>query len=306
MSTFRAEPPALRARLRHILREPLLHFLIAGIVLFVVYRALNPVSVERAASNEIRVTEDDLRQIAATWLAQGRPPPTPEQMKNLVEMKVREEIYFREAQALGLEKNDTIVKRRLAQKMEFLAEDLSDIGDPAPDELKAWFEKNAERFATAPRASFRHLYFSPDRRGARAREDAAQALEKIRGEASDSPIAVGLADAFMFQDYLGDRAFDQLAGIFGQGFAQSLFALAPGSWQGPIASGYGWHLVWIDAMEPSRIPAFEAVEPQVERDWVAERRAENKRKLYEALRARYEVILPEVLAGESSAPVKRP
>jgi peptidyl-prolyl cis-trans isomerase C len=306
MSTFRAEPSALRARLRLILREPLLHFLIAGLALFVVYRALNPVTMERAASNEITVTEDDLRQIAATWLAQGRPPPTPEQMKNLVEAKVREEIFFREAQALGLEKNDTIVKRRLAQKMEFLAEDLSDIGDPTPDELKAWFEKNPEGFASAPRASFRHLYFSPDRRGARARADAAQLLEMLRGEAVASPAAAGLADAFMFQDYYGDLSFDQLASIFGQTFAQSLFELAPGAWRGPIESGYGWHLVWIDAMEPERIPAFEEVEPEVRREWIAARRIEGKRKLYEAIRARYQVILPELSAGETSAPGERP
>ncbi len=230
--------------------------------------------------------------MAVAWQAQGRPPPTPEQMKSLVETRVREEILFREALALGLDRNDTIVKRRLAQKMEFLAEDLSGIGDPAPGELKAWFENNAERFAFAPRASFRHLYFSPDRRGARARDDAARSIEKLGGERADSPVDARLADPFMFQDYYGDRSFDQLASVFGATFAQSLFGLTPGAWQGPIESGYGWHLVWINAMEPKRIPAFEEVESEVRREWIAEQRAETKRRTYEAMRARYEVMLP--------------
>jgi hypothetical protein len=294
--TAPSPPPARPGRW---LREPLLHFLLAGLALFVAYRALNPASAEREASDQIKLTEDDLRQITVAWVAQGRPPPTPEQLKNLVETRVREEILFREALALGLDKNDTIVKRRLAQKMEFLAEDLSGIGDPTRDELKAWFDANAERFAFAPRASFRHLYFSPDRRGARARDDAARSLAKLQGKSADSPVAAGLADPFMFQAYYGDRSFDQLASAFGATFAQSLFGLEPGAWQGPIESGYGWHLVWIDALQLKRIPAFEEVEPEVRREWIAERRAETKRKAYEAMRARYEVVLPGSSAGSA-------
>jgi hypothetical protein len=301
-----AAPSPRPARLGRWLREPLLHFLLAGLALFVVYRALNPASAEREASTQIRLTDDDLRQIAVAWVAQGRPPPTPEQMKNLVETRVREEILFREALALGLDKNDTIVKRRLAQKMEFLAEDLSGIGDPARDELKAWFDASAERFASAPRASFRHLYFSPDRRGARARDDAARSLAKLAGQPAGSPAAAGLADPFMFQDSYGDRPFDQLASVFGPTFAQSLFGLRPGAWQGPIESGYGWHLVWIDAMELKRLPAFEEVEPQARREWIAERRAERKREAYEAMRARYEVVLPEPLGRGATEPERRP
>lgn len=105
----------------------------------------------------------------------------------------------------------------------------------------------------------------------------------------------------MFKDYYADRPADQLAGIFGQAFARSLFTLEPGAWQGPIASGYGWHVVWVDALQPARIPAFEEVEPQVEREWIAERRAENKRKLYEAIRGRYRVILPDSLTDSLAA-----
>lgn len=291
-------PPAPSAPLRRWVREPLLHFLLAGVALFAAFRALDP-APERETPNRIVLTADDLRQIAVAWVAQGRSPPTPEQMGSLVETRVREEILFREALALGLDKNDTIVKRRLAQKMEFLAEDPSGIGDPTRDELKAWFDANAERFALAPRASFRHLYFSPDRRGPQARADAARSLAKLAGQPPDSPVAARLADAFMFQDYYGDRSFDQLAGVFGAAFAQSLFGLKPGTWQGPIESGYGWHLVWVDEMALKRVPGFEEVEREVRQEWMAERRAEAKRRAYEAMRARYDVVLP------GSAPEKR-
>ncbi len=287
-----SRPPA--ARLRRWLREPLLHFLLAGLALFVLYRAVNPAAA-RDSTNEIRLTEDDLVQMTIQWRAQGRPPPTPEQMKSLVETKVREEVLFREALALGLDKNDAIVKRRMAQKMEFLAEDLSGIGDPQPEALKAWFAANADRFAFPPRASFRHLYFSPDRRGERARSDATRALEKLEGKAADAPIAAKLADPFMFQGYYGDRSFDQLASEFGPQFARALLQLKPGAWQGPIESGYGWHLVWMEALTPKRIPTFEEVEPEVRQQWIAERRAETKRKAFEAMRARYEVVLPDSL-----------
>jgi len=274
------------------LREPLLHFLLAGLALFLVHQTLNPTAANRGASSRITLTEDDLRQMTIAWQAQGRPLPTAEQMKSLVEAKVREEILYREALALGLDNNDTIVKRRLAQKMEFLAEDVAALRDPTRDELKAWLEKNPARFALSPRASFRHLYFSPDQRGDRARDEAARALLKLAGKSGDWPGAPALADPFMFQDHYGDRSFEQLANLFGPPFAQAVLDLTPGSWQGPIESGYGWHLVWVDSITPGRVPAFEEVEPDVKAEWVAEQRADAKRKAFEAMRARYEVVLP--------------
>jgi hypothetical protein len=280
-----------------LLREPLVHFLCAGALLFGGYAGLHPEAVRRDASRRIELTADDLRQIAVAWLAQGRPAPTPDQMRSLVEQKVREEILYREALALGLDQGDTIVKRRLAQKMEFLFEDLSALREPTSADLEAWFGENSERFALPARVTFRHLYFSPDRRGESARDDAARALEKLAGEPADSPVAAALADPFMFQDYYGDRPFEQVATSFGPRFAEALFRLAPGSWQGPIQSGYGWHLVFVDSITPSRTPAFEEVAADVRSQWVAARRDEVKRKALEEMKTRYEIVLPEDLAA---------
>ena len=291
---------------RRWLREPLLHFLLIGLVVFALYRMLNPAAVEQENRSRLELTDDDLRQLELGWMAQWRRPPTPEEMRRLVDSKVREEILYREALALGLDQGDTIVKRRMAQKMEFLAEDLSALREPNREELKAWFEKNAQRFTIAGRASFRHLYFSFDRRGEHARDEADRALQKLADQPADAPGASTLADPFMFQDYYGDRSPEQVANVFGAKFTRSLFQLEPGSWQGPIESGFGWHLVWVDSMTPARVPAFEEVEPEVKAEWVAEQRAEFKRRAFEAMKARYEIVLPKAPAKEAPLAVVPP
>jgi hypothetical protein len=288
------------SRLRRWLREPLLHFLLIGLALFAMYRAMSPTAVQQETRNRIELTNDDLRQLELGWIAQWRRPPTPEDLRRLVDGKVREEILYREALALGLDQDDTIVKRRMAQKMEFLAEDLSALSEPSREELKGWFETNGPRFTVASRASFRHLYFASDKRGAWAREDAEGALATLAGQPADPPGTAVLADPFMFQDYYGDCFPEQVANVFGTKFTRSLFQLEPGSWQGPIESGLGWHLVWVDSMTPARVPAFEEVEPEAKAEWVAEQRAEFKRKAFEALRGRYEVVLSKAPAKDAA------
>jgi peptidyl-prolyl cis-trans isomerase C len=280
-------------RWRRWLREPLLHFLLVGLVLFIGYSVLHPKPEATSESNRIVLTPDDLVQMSVTWLAQGRPPPTPEQMQNLIELKVREEVLFREAVALGLDKDDTIVKRRLAQKMEFLAEGASTDNEPTTDMLRAWFKENPERFALLPRVSFRHLYFSSDRHGEHAREAATHALGELAGKPGDSKDAAVLGDPFMYQDYYGDRSFDDMVKLFGLNFSRALVSLKPGSWQGPVESGYGWHLVFVDSSVPSRVPTFEEIEPDIKSNWMEAQRVEAKRKVYETMRARYQVVLPE-------------
>ena len=283
------------SRLGRLLREPLAQFLLLGFLLFAGYHALRRGSDPAGQSGRIELTPDDLRQIGLAWVAQGRPAPSPEEMHSLADARVREEILYREALALGLDKDDAIIRRRLAQKMEFLFEDVAALRKPTPSELRVWFEKHATRFARPGRATFRHLYFSPDKRGPRAREDAARALEKIASKPMDSPDAAGLGDPFMFQDYYADRAPDEVAKSFGTGFAGALFGLAAGAWAGPIESGYGWHLVWVDAITPARLPAFEEVESEVETGWIEDQRAEIREKAFAAMRARYEVVLPKDL-----------
>ena len=210
----------------------------------------------------------------------------------MVEDKIKEEVLYREGLVMGLDKGDTIVKRRMAQKVQFLAEDIATAHEPSTAELKAWFEKNTDKFALPSRYGFRHVYFSPDKRGANAHNDAAQALAKIAGQPEDSTLIASGADRFMFQVYYSDRAPSAIAKEFGPQFAVALEKLKPGSWQGPIESGYGWHLVFVDTVIPGRIPAFDEVESDVKTAWLGEQKALAREKAYKSLRAKYTVLLP--------------
>ncbi len=279
---------------RSAARDPLVHFLVLGLVMFGVYQALQPDAERAGPPTEIRFTVDDLAQLVIGFEAQWNRPPTQAEFNAVLEDRVRQDILYREALVLGLDKEDTIVKRRMAQKMQFLAEDVAAAREPTDDELRAWFADNAELFAMPARVSFRHIYFSPDRRGAEARADAAKAL----GALETLPVLVSAAssagDPFMFQDYYGERTVPAIAREFGPEFAQAVAELPPGSWRGPVQSGYGWHLVYVEAVVPGRVPDFGEISKDVKTAWLAERKAEAWREAYAEMRARYTIVLPVV------------
>src|SRR5690349_17616164 len=206
-----------------------------------------------------------------------------------IEEHVKEEILYREALALGLDKDDTIVRRRLAQKMDFLAEDVATPREPAPGELEAWFAQNQSRYASEPLVTFHHLFFSSDKRGADAEMQASKQLAALGAGVSHKGAAGG--DAFMFQQAYTEETQDRIARVFGTKFARNVFKQKTGGWYGPIESGYGWHLVWIDALTSSPPPAFDAVVQQVKEDWRAEQRARQKQATLDGLRARYEIVV---------------
>jgi peptidyl-prolyl cis-trans isomerase C len=292
------------------LREPLVHFLAIGAVLLGLYGLAPPGHPTAVApSKEIRLSQGEIAQLTQLFQSQWRRLPTPQELQRLVENKVEQEVLYREALAMGLDKDDEIVKRRMAQKMQFLAEDVAAAREPTTDELKTWFEKSSAKFAQPPRLSLRHLYFSPDRRGERARDDAQQALAKLAGQPVDAPAATSLADPFMFQEYYRDRAPEFLGKEFGPQFAVAVARLAPGSWQGPIESGFGWHLVFMDTVVPGRAPAFEEIEADVRAAWLGEQKALAWAKSYKTMRASYTVLLPgppEAAAASPSPPLPMP
>lgn len=281
-----------RYGLRQILSEPLLHFFVVGALVFGGYRFFNSEQEQVADPRRIELTENDIQQLAISWLAQGRPQPSPDELRSLVNQKVTEEILSREAVALGLDQDDQIIKRRLAQKMDFLAADLAALEEPTDAQLADWYSKNSDRFALPPHASFRHLYFSPDkRRNNGARDDAVAALAVLAGKPADAPESQTLADPFMLRNFYGDSTPAQTAKEFGPAFAEALFGLSPGAWQGPVQSGYGWHLVWLESIEPGRVPLYEEVKPDVKAAWLDARYQEVKRAALDEMRSRYTVVV---------------
>jgi hypothetical protein len=274
------------------LREPLLHFLLIGLVLFGFYAYTNRGRGRSGSPRQIVLSLDQLRTMEAYFESQWHRRPTSEEFQAMVEDEVKQEVLYREGLVMGLDKNDTIVKRRMAQKVQFLAEDVATAHEPSTAELKAWFEKNADKFALPSRYSFRHIYFSPDKRGTNAHDDAAKALTRIAGQPENSPLIPSVADRFMFQDYYGDRTPSAIAKEFGPQFAVALEKVKPGSWEGPIESGYGWHLVFVDTVIPGRVPAFEEIESEVKTAWLGEQKAQAREKAYKSLRSKYTVLLP--------------
>jgi peptidyl-prolyl cis-trans isomerase C len=288
-----------------LLRDPLLHFVLAGAVIFGAWRAFSPEAQPAADPMRIELTADEMKQIALSQLAQGLPLPDPAQLQALGQQRAMQRILAREAAAFGLDRDDDIIERRLAQKMDFLLADLSQLQPPSREELAAWYAANAERFTQPPRASFRHVYFSPDRRADPAAA-AAAALPQVAGLSIDSPALAAVGDRFMFQDFYGARTPEDVGRAFGADFAAALFAVAPGAWAGPIRSGFGWHLVRIDALEPVRAPALDEIEAEVRAAWTEARYDAIRARAEAEMRARYTIVVPELdpadLTDLSAAP----
>lgn len=273
-----------------IVREPLVHFLALGVLVFALHAALAG-DAGGTSPKQITVTAADVEQLKALWSKQWQRPPTAEELDRLIEDSIRERVLYREALALGLDRNDTILRRRLAQKMEFLITDLSVPARPRDEDLRAFHRERAELYVEPSRISFQHVYFNPDQRGERIELEAQAALETLQRLGADGVAPEAYGDRFMLPTLYDRTSVESIARDFGRDFAVALEQLSPGGWQGPIASGYGVHLVHVRAREAARQRAFEEVRQQVENDYLFERRREANDAVYRKLRESYEIVV---------------
>ena len=275
--------------MKKLLKEPLVHFLVLGLALFALFGAVSDDS--GATEGVITISEGELVRLSTTFQRQWRRPPTEDELAGLVEALIREEVLYREALGLGLERDDTIIRRRLAQKIEFLSEDLASRIEPGEDDLKKFFDENPELYELAPELSFSHIYFNEDSRSD-ATADAAAVLARLETTAPLPERAPELGDRFMLQyDYI-DMSESQIARHFGGQFAETVMGLENG-WQGPIRSGYGMHLVNIHGREPASMPEFEEVRDRVGTDFSSDLREKANEAFYSGLRDRYVVVVEE-------------
>lgn len=286
-----------------IFQEPLIHFLLLGAGLFLLfYRVADP--VETQGPNHIVITRADTDRLSSQWQRQWQRPPTETEFEGLVEAFIREEILYREALQLGLDKDDVIIRRRLGQKLEFLFKDLAEQADPREEELQQFLADNPDKYALPGRFSFTHIYFNRDKRGAGTVDDARQALKKLN-EQPRTVDAAALGDRFLYQYSFEGQSAAQIARIFGSDFSERLDDVEQGSWQGPIESGYGIHLVRISERTEPTEPSLAEVRDKVRWDVIAERRKEIDAAFYRELRQRYEVEFEgetdqPLIAGEAS------
>jgi len=270
-----------------LFKEPLLHFLLIGALLFAAYGWLNP-DTTGPDNLRIEITPGVVRGLEEAWTRQWRRAPEPEEMAGLIDEFIHEEIFYREAIALGLDQGDTIIRRRLAQKMEFLTEDLGIQAEPTDRELQNFFNERQDEFKEPARLSFRHIYFSPDKRGTKARADAELELASL--STTDSPQVSDRGDPFLMQsEYLSLTQRDA-SQLFGAEFGTAIFALAPDGWQGPVESGFGWHLVRVSGRQPAKLPDFDSVRDQVRLEYDYERQRIAREAVFQDLRKRYEIV----------------
>ena len=279
------------------LKEPLLHFLLLGGLIFLFYSSTASTPV---GEREIRLTRGQQQHLATTFSRTWQRPPTEAEFSGLVDDWIREEIAYREGQAMGLDTDDTIIRRRLRQKVELLAEDIVSLREPTEAELQDWLDVHAEDYADEPRYTLSHVYFSEDRRGDAAPADAEQALALLTaGEGRVDPETLG--DPLPLPRRWENERAGALAAQMGGTFLAGIEDLDIGRWQGPVRSGFGLHLVRVESMLPGRQPSLEEARQRVLRDWESEQRRAAIDGMYRRLLENYTVVV-EPLTTEGSAP----
>jgi hypothetical protein len=273
-------------RLRALAAEPLVHFLLLGAGLFAIFHIAGDASNR---TDPIVVSAGEVERLAANFTRLWTRPPSAEELSDLIDKAIREEVYYREAMAMSLDRNDEIIRRRLQQKLEFLSEDIGALGEPSEADLRKYLAAHTDRFRTDARLTFRQVYVARERRGAGGAAGAARdVLAHLREAGPDADLR-NFGDRLSLPSTYENVSSRDVARDFGRPFAEKVLTLPLGSWEGPVGSGYGLHLVLVTDRTAGVLPPFSEVKPAVEREWQAERRREANESFYRKLRAKYTV-----------------
>ena len=265
----------------------MLYFLLLGAALFVLFQMVSDDEFgDPDQLEEIIVSEGRIQSLVLDFEKTWQRPPSRQELDSIVESYVREEVFYREALALGLDRNDPIVRRRLRQKLEFLSEDLAALVEPEDSELQAFLDANPDTYRQSSQFSFLQVYLNSSQRGQNARADARDLLVKLQSDSIDMDSA---GDSLMIEQRFVNQSERDIERTLGSQFLQGLREIPTGGWQGPIVSGFGLHLVYISERIDGEIPRLHEVRDQVFRDWASERRKQTNEAIYEELRKRYTV-----------------
>ena len=270
--------------MRAWLREPLLHFLAAGAAIFLLYRL---VGGGEEGPREIVVSEAQIEALADGFARTWMRPPTATEIRGLVDDYVREEVYYREAMTLGLDRDDTVIRRRLRQKMEFVSDDVASMHEPTDAELQAYLDKNSAAFVDPPVLSFEQRLFSSDRRGEAALGDARRALGQLTAGKTAPAATVG--DPSLLPPGMTNATPRDIANTFGEAFAAEVEDAPLERWLGPVQSPFGVHVVRLSSRTAGRLPPLAEIRPVVLREWQASRQEEVNEAFYRGLLDKYDV-----------------
>jgi hypothetical protein len=288
----------LRKPLAGLLREPLLHFLVIGACIYLLYGFYGQQESEEL-DRTVTITTGEIAWLSESWEKKWNRPPTPAERQGLIEQYTREIVLYREALAMGLDKDDTVIRRRMVQKLEFLSQDLIRPQPPTEEQLRAYFESHIDRYRSPDLMTMTQIFLDPDKRGDHTLMDAEVIKAELEAMEDFTVTGRDLGDSFMLQTYYPERTEAELARLFGSEFARSVFDLEPGRWHGPVLSGYGVHLVYVHLRQTAPPPAFSAAEEVVRQDWEDEKRAELNSQFIDGVLARYEVTIEGGASGLS-------
>jgi hypothetical protein len=287
--------------IRRLLREPLLHFLLIGTALFLLYGALNRGRSD--APREIVISAARVEAIAENFATVWMRPPTAVELKGLIDDYVAEEIYYREAIAMGLDQDDTVIRRRLRQKMDFISEGIADSVEPTDAQLQGYLESNAGKFTSPAELTFRQVYLSAERRGERARSDAEKLLAQLQAGAGPvDPAEAG--DPTLLPAAMASASPQAIVNAFGQEFATQIDEAPVGQWAGPIESAFGLHIVRVDERVAGKAPTLAEIRPLVLREWQSDERRRQNSSFLAALRDKYDVRVEGPAAAMFAVPAE--
>jgi hypothetical protein len=270
--------------MRRLLQEPILHFLLIGIALFVVYGKV--AAPDRAGTN-IVVSEAMIDQMAREHEGRWTRKPTERELAGLVESYVRDEILYREGLALGLDRDDALIKRRVRQKFEVMTEEQGARELPSEADLAAYMTENASRFLVPATLTFEQIFLT----GAMTPADVERAAAAARGAVARGVNPRRMGQASMLPSRFENASQEMVARDFGAAFARQVETIPVGEWSGPIASSFGAHLVRVVARTPAALPDLEEVRRVVAREWEDDRRASARSDGYQKLRDNYTVVI---------------
>jgi peptidyl-prolyl cis-trans isomerase C len=271
-------------------REPLVHFLVIGVAIFVLYSFWGQ---KDDGENEraITITTGEITWLTDAWEKRWNRPPTEKERAGLVDQYLREMVLYREAVAMGLDKDDTVIRRRLAQKLEFLSQDLISPKPPTEDELKAYFKTHIDQYQAPDIITLSHVFIDPDLRGDSTLVDAESIKKQLQALKEPPKDIRAYGDMFMLQSYYPDRSEAELLKLFGGGFARSVFEIEPKQWHGPVLSGYGTHLVYVHDLLEADPPVFAEVKEQVLQNWESDKREELNEQFVASIVSRYDITI---------------
>ncbi len=273
--------------MKRLLKEPFVHFLILGIALFATFSLLS--ARDETPPDAIVVSAGKIEHLAALYARTWQRPPTRTELEGLINDHLREEAAYREGMAIGLDRDDTIIRRRIRQKLEFIAEDIASQTEPNDDQLAEYLAAHTGQFQVDPRLTFRQVYLNSDQRGDSVETDARDLLIAFKGDPSIDASTLG--DRILLEYAYTDVSKREIANMFGQQFVAAVVDLEPGAWGGPIESGYGVHLVFVDERSEARLPELDEVRDQVRREWDNARRVDVTKTFFSNLLDRYEIVI---------------